>query len=283
MLFLFIGRKVNKIFVKFAGLQLIEEMDKKYALVTGASSGIGYAYARELASRSYDIIAVSNEDEALKEKAATINKDFGVEVVPITIDLGREAAAKELYETVKEKGLTVEVLVNNAGCYHDRDFLDDSEKFNSLILQLHVHTPAMLVYYFGQDMVSRGKGYIINMSSVTSKFGLQRMSTYSSTKGFLQMFSRSIHIELKEKGVYVTCVRPGAVATTLYNLKPGAMKAGLILGYITTPERLARRAVRANFRGRAQITPGLWTKLLQFLVALLPTCLLRLVRKLRIF
>ena len=81
----------------------------------------------------------------------------------------------------------------------------------------------------------------------------------------------------------MTCVRPGAIATTLYNLKPAAMKAGLLVGYIMTPERLARRAVRSALRGRPQITPGFYTKLLNVLVALIPTWMLRLIRRLKIF
>jgi len=259
------------------------ENNGKYALVTGASSGIGLAYARELASRKYNLVTVSNEDSALRDRSAEIAGEFGVDVIPVTMNLATTGAAKELFDFCKERKLEIEFLVNNAGVYHDRDFLDDSEGFNSLIFLLHMYTPAMLVYYFGQDMRQRGHGYIINMSSVTSGFGIQRMSTYSSTKGFLKLFSRSTHIELKEQGVNVCCVRPGAVATTLYNLKPSAVKAGLALGYIITPEKLAHKGVRAVLRGRAQITPGLSTKLLQFLVALLPTCLLRLIRRLKIF
>lgn len=258
-------------------------MSNSYALVTGTSSGIGYTFARELASRSYGIIAVSNEEEALKSRSDEIRKEFGVEVIPVAMDLGRKDSAAELYEICREKGLKVEVLVNNAGVYHDRDYLEDNEEFNSMILFLHVYTPAMLVYHFGKDMEERGRGYIINVSSVTSKFGIQRMASYSSTKGFLQMFSRSIHIELKDKGISVTCVRPGAVATTLYHLKPAAVRTGLALGYIITPEKLARKAVKANFKGRAQLTPGISTKLLEVLVALIPTCVLRLIRKLKIF
>jgi len=258
-------------------------MSKIYAVVTGASSGIGYAYARELASRSYNIVAVSNEDEELKAKAAAISDDFDVDVIPLTLDLSSQDAATVLFSFCKEKGLDVEFLVNNAGVYHDRDFLDDSEGFNSLILMLHMYTPAMLEYHFGKHMVERGRGYIINMSSVTSRFGIQRMSTYSSTKGFLQLFSRSTHIEMKDFGVNVCCVRPGAVATTLYNLKPSAVKTGLALGYIITPQALARKGVKAVLKGRAQITPGLSTKILQFLVSLLPTGLLRLVRIMKIF
>lgn len=252
-----------------------------YALVTGASSGIGYAYARAMGRRGYNLIIVSNVADELSEKAAILRQDFPIEVVEFCLDLGQQDSAKKLYELCKP--YVVEVLINNAGVYHDRDFLDDSEGFNSLILNLHVYTPSMLVYYFGTDMKERRKGYILNMSSVTSDFGAQRLATYSATKGYLRLFSRATHVELKEKGVYVTCVRPGAVATTLYNLKPSAVKAGLIIGYIITPEKLAERGVKAMFRGRSQITPGFSTKLLQFLVALIPTWLLRVIRKLRIF
>jgi len=258
-------------------------MNKTYALVTGASSGIGYQYARVLAEEGYNLLIISNEADAIVEKAEIIKNDYSVDVIPLMRDLGKQESALELYNWCKEQNLEIEVLVNNAGVYHDRDYLDDSAGFNSLILNLHVYTPAMLVYYFGKEMAERGKGYILNMSSVTSKFGIQRMSTYSSTKGFLQLFSRSTHVELKGKGVNVTCVRPGAVATTLYNLKPSAIKAGLFFGYIITPERLARKGVKAMFRGKAQVTPGFFTKLLDFLVALIPTCVLRLIRKWHIF
>lgn len=258
-------------------------MSESYALVTGASSGIGYQYAREMARRGYNLVIVSNEDEALKEKAEIIRSEFGVRVEAITQDLGSHDSARLLYDRCKQEGLTVEVLINNAGVYHDRDFLKDSEVFNNLILMLHVVTPAMLEYYFGQDMVARGRGYILNMSSITSDIAVQRLATYSATKAFLKNFSRCTHIELKGLGVNVCCVRPGAVATGLYNMKPSAVKTGLILGYIITPEKLARKGVNAMFRGRAQITPGFSSKLLVFLVKLLPTCVLRLVRKLNIF
>lgn len=254
-----------------------------FALVTGASSGIGYCYARELASRGYGIIAVSNDEPALMEKAEVIRRDFGVSVDAVVMDLSAADAPETLYHHCRAQGYQVDFLVNNAGVYHDRDFLDDSPEFNRLILMLHVHAPAMLQYYFSGDMAQRGKGYVINMSSVTSGFGIQRMSTYSSTKAFLKMFSRSTHIELYGKGVHVTCVRPGAIATGLYDLKPFALRTGLAVGYIMRPEILARKAVRAALKGRAQITPGFFTCLLQFLVGLIPTALLRLIRKLRIF
>jgi len=256
----------------------------KYALVTGASSGIGYQYARVMASRGYDLIVVSEKEGELSEKSEELKKYFpSVNVVAKVCDLGRQEAAKDMYQFCCDNGYEVEVLINNAGVYHDRDFLNDSEGFNSLILNLHVYTPAMMVYYFGQEMVKRGKGYILNMSSITAKIATQRLATYSSTKAFLRNFTRCVHIELREKGVNVTAVCPGAVATTLYNLKPSAIKTGKILGYIITPERLAEKGVNAMFRGRHRITPGLWNHILLLLIALIPTCALRLVRRLKIF
>ncbi len=258
------------------------ENEKVYACVTGASSGIGFQYARVLAQKGYNLIMVSNE-EAIEEKAALVREEFPVETIALQRDLGTPTAARELYDYCTAQHWVVEVLINNAGVYHDRDFLKDSETFNNLILNLHVNTPAMLMYYFGQDMVERHKGYILNMSSITSNIAVQRLATYSATKAFLKNFSRATHIELYHKGVYVTAVRPGAVNTGLYNISNIATRIGLILGYITTPERLAKKGVRALFRGRAQITPGLWNHVLLFLVALLPTGLLRLIRRWNIF
>lgn len=257
-------------------------MKKTYALVTGASSGIGFEYAVVMAQRDYNLIIVSNE-EAINQKAEELKKDFPeLDILPVVCDLGRQDSAKEMYDWCKERGLDVEVLINNAGVYHDRDYLDDSAGFNSLILNLHVYTPAMMVYYFAKDMVERHKGYILNMSSVTSGFGIQRQATYSSTKGFLRLFSRSTHVELKAKGVNVTCVRPGAVATPLYNLKESDIKMGMAVGAIISPRRLAEKGVDAMFRGKCVITPGFFTKILN-LVPLIPTWALKLIRKWNIF
>ena len=254
-----------------------------YALITGASSGCGYEYARVMAQKGYDLLIVSNE-EAIHDKAQLLRQDYGVEVVSLVRNLGVQEAAKELYEYCQNHQLEVEVLINNAGVYHDRDFLDDSAAFNQLIFNLHMHTPAMLMYHFGQDMVKRGKGYILNMCSITADIAVQRLGSYGATKAFLQNFTRSVHIELKQKGVYVTNMTPGAINTGLYNIRPWLTKMGLVLGYIVQPDYLARRGVKAMMKGRAKVSvPGVWNTILLFFVALIPTCLLRLVRKLNIF
>ena len=254
-------------------------MTDSFALITGASSGMGYCYAQQLAARGYQLLIVSNEP-AIHEKAAVLRNEYPVQVVSLERDLSLPSAAQELHQYCIDNQLEVEVLVNNAGVYHDRDFLLDSERFNSLILNLHMYTPAMLCYYFGQDMVARHKGYILNVCSITSTIAVQRLATYSATKAFLSNFSRALHVELRQKGVIVTDVSPGAVDTGLYNIYPIFTKMGRALGIIVSPEYLVRRALNALFRGRAKTTvPFVWSKLIQLFVALIPTCLLRLIRR----
>lgn len=256
----------------------------KYALITGASSGCGYEYARILAQKGYNLLIVSNED-AIHDKAKILRSDYPVNIISLVRNLGVQDAAKELYEYCTDNHLEVEVLINNAGVYHDRDFMDDSEAFNMLIMNLHMITPAMLIYYFGQEMAKRGKGYVLNMCSVTADIAVQRLGSYGSTKAFLRNFSRSLYVEMKDKGVVITDMTPGAINTGLYNLKPWATKIGLLLGYIVQPDYLVRRGVNAMFRGRAKVSvPFVWNYLLIILVTLfVPTCLLRLIRKTGLF
>ncbi len=252
-----------------------------FALVTGASSGIGLALAKGLAERGYNLLIVSNVEE-IHTAAAELRALYpAVEVLSVVMDLSRQSSARELYEYTRAHGIEVEVLVNNAGVYHDRDILDDSEAFTELIMNLHMHTPAMLCYLFGKEMRARKHGYILNVCSVTSKIVAQRLGTYASTKSFLAAFTRSLHIELKPYGVYVTNVSPGAVDTGLYNIKPVFTRIGKCLGIIASPEMLARRALRALFHGRSKVTvPALFWHLLTFVILLIPTWMLRLIRRL---
>ena len=153
-------------------------MKEHFALVTGASSGMGLEFAKQLAQRGYNLLIVSNVPE-IHDAAEQIKANSqqltanSVEVIPLQLDLGQQSSARELYNYAHEHDIEIEVLVNNAGVYHDRDILDDSEGFTSLIMNLHMYTPAMLCYLFGQDMRERRKGYILNVCWVC------RMRTYT--------------------------------------------------------------------------------------------------------
>ncbi|MBR6304917.1 MAG: SDR family NAD(P)-dependent oxidoreductase [Paludibacteraceae bacterium] len=258
---------------------------KPFALVTGASSGMGLEFAKQLAQRGYNLLIVSNVPEihdAAEQIQSTIkNQKSPIEVLDLVMDLGQQSSARELYEYTHAHDIEVEVLVNNAGVYHDKDILDDSEGFTSLIMNLHMYTPAMLCYLFGQDMKARRKGYILNVCSVTSKMAAQRLGTYGGTKAFLCHFTRALHIELRKYGVLVTDVSPGAVDTGLYSISPVLTKLGKCLGIIVSPQTLVRRALWALFHGWSKTTvPTVFWTILTLIILLIPTCLLRLIRRL---
>lgn len=271
-------------------------MKEHFALVTGASSGMGLEFARQLARRGYNLLIVSNvseiydaaeelrgESQELRAKSQEL-RGKSQEVIALQMDLGKQESARELYEYTQAQAIEVEVLVNNAGVYHDRDILDDSEGFTSLIMNLHMYTPAMLCYLFGKEMRARRKGYILNVCSVTSKMAAQRLGTYGGTKAFLSHFTRALHIELRKYGVHVTDVSPGAVDTGLYSIPPIMTKIGKCLGIIVSPQTLVRRALRALFRGRSKTTiPTIFWRVLGLIILLIPTCVLRLIRRLGLF
>ena len=246
---------------------------------------MGLEFAKQLAQRGYNLLIVSNVPEihdAAEQIQSTIkNQKSPIEVLDLVMDLGQQSSARELYEYTHAHDIEVEVLVNNAGVYHDKDILDDSEGFTSLIMNLHMYTPAMLCYLFGQDMKARRKGYILNVCSGTSKMAAQRLGTYGGTKAFLCHFTRALHIELRKYGVHVTDVSPGAVDTGLYSISPVLTKLGKCLGIIVSPQTLVRRALWALFHGWSKTTvPTVFWTILTLIILLIPTCLLRLIRRL---
>ena len=244
---------------------------------------MGAEYAHQLAGRGYNLLLVDINPQ-VQNVAQLVSAQYQVQAQSLIMDLGTHDAADNLYLFCHEHNIPVEILINNAGLYHDSDIMDDTVDFNRTILNLHVVTPAMLCRLFGEDMRRRGRGYILNVSSITAHIAVQRLGTYGSTKAFLSAFSRSFHIEMKGYGVHVTAVHPGAVDTGLYSIPKWMTRAGLALGMVVTPRYLVRRALGALFAGRAAVTvPWLWSKLLLLGVALIPTCLLRLIRKLNLF
>jgi len=255
-------------------------LSESYALVTGASSGIGIYYAIELAKRGYNLILVSNE-EAIHEVGKSISTNYNslIKVSTLVIDLGQHDSAKHLYEWCKQNSFNVEVLVNNAGVYKNSDFIETSEAFNILQTHLHITTPVMLCYYFGKEMCERRRGFILNCSSITAHMPVQRLALYGSSKRFLKNFSRSLHIELIGKGVGVTTVCPGAVATDLYQLSSKSKKTGTKIGYIITPEKLAKRALKKMFRKKVLYIPWWGNRIFIAIIAALPTWLLKYIRK----
>ncbi len=241
------------------------------ALVTGGSSGIGRSYSEVLA-RDYgcDIVLVSNQEEALAEVAEELREKYSVSVHVLCIDLSKVDSADKVYAFTKERALDVDILINDAGFFFFKEYVSvPAGKIESMLV-LHMVTLAKLCRLYGEDMCRRGKGYVLNMSSMCAWMHFPGIQSYCSTKAFVYNFSRSIRYEFKLHGVSVTVVTPGAVDTPLYGLKPQLRRVAVKLGISITPERLATKAIKRMFAGRRSCMPGLINHIAKPLFMMLP-------------
>lgn len=248
-----------------------------YALITGASSGMGRCYAHELAGRGYDIIAISNREEELQQACEELRAKYSVTTRSITTDLAREGAAKEIYDICLKEDYDIEILVCNAGMLLFSTLTNTAPERLHTIIALHCTTTTLLCRYFGEQMKRRGHGRILIMSSATAWLPYPTISHYSATKGYLKNLAFALWYELRSYGVSVTAVFPGAVDTPFYNLGNGARRLFRALGIMLSAEQVARRGVRAMMRGRRRLTPGLFTKLVVAICAILPAHMLAII------
>ena len=254
-------------------------MADTYALVTGASSGIGLAIARQLALRGYHLLLVSNEKERLEALCPALAKEYRVDVAMMATDLARKEAAQEVYDFCRDKGLEVEVLVNNAGFFFFGEAVEaNTEKAGNMVL-LHTVTSSLLCTLFGKDMKQRKKGYILNNASISGYTSFPGIAYYASTKAYIKLFTQSLRTELRVYGIQVTCLCPGATDTNLYDTKQFNMDLAKKLGIMLSAEKVAAAGVNGLFRNKAVVVPGLVTKVMLFFSLLTPQWVIYLIRK----
>ena len=242
----------------------------KMAVITGGSSGVGLEFSREFASRGYTLALVSNRDGDLADAKQSLEREFRVPVHTLCADLSDVGIAEKILAWCDSIGLQVEVLVNNAGMFFMEYLSPENLGKAETMMGLHVFTPTRMCILFGARMKDRGKGYILNMSSMTARIPAPGIAVYSASKAYLKSFGRSFSYEMRPYGVRVTTVCPAAIDTGLYPLGTRLRKTLRRLGIIRSPHWLARRAVKALFRGRRTISPGLTNALVPALVAILP-------------
>lgn len=246
-------------------------MKKNYAVVTGGSSGIGLAIARELAARGYSLLLVSNQEELLREAVATIHTHYPVQCRALCMDLTEPASAQQIFDYCQTNQLETEVLVNNAGILVFSEVVSVSITKLSAILQLHMNTPVMLCRLFGEQMRSQNKGHILNVSSISSVMPFPGISLYGPTKTFMRYFTRALRHEMKIYGVNVTCLIPGATATALYDPNKVNLKLARQTGVMQSPEYVAGQAIKALLNRQAECIPGWLNKLTVWFVPLIPS------------
>ncbi len=244
-----------------------------WALITGASSGMGLMYADSLASSGNDILLVSNQEEELRRVAVDLSSKYGVKAIPLYQDLAETDAAQKLISYCNGKDIEVEILINNAGMFFFKELYPSDTHRVETMLQLHISTVTRLSILFGNQMKERGHGHILIVSSLAATLPMPGITIYAASKSYLKSFGCSLYFEMRPYGVSVTTVCPPAVATPLYNLSERLLNIGVRCGVIWTPKRLVRRALRAMRHGRRIIKPGLMNIYLPILIALLPKSL----------
>ena len=244
----------------------------RYALVTGAASGMGRIYARRLAQRGYNLVLVDMNAAGLEETASMI--DGGVKVLSIVQDLSHMDAADRIYERTEAEKCEVEVLVNNAGVMFCQGLAETSEKMLNVIMMVHMNTPLMLCRKYVGAMKERGCGYILNISSLAAWMIWPGIGMYGCTKRFVRHYSRELRTECRKTGVSVTNAYFGAVDTPLVPLKESLRKLARVLAVMIRPEKAVDRALKATFRRRRGVMPGLLNKIFLPLIVIVPDCLL---------
>lgn len=217
------------------------------ALVTGASSGIGGEFARQLAARGYDVVLVARRADRLESLAA----DLPTRAHVVPCDLGADAAS--LSQRVAEIGVEVDVLVNNAGFGNHNRFWEIPEERDAAVVRLNCEALVTLTRAFLPAMIERGSGGIINIGSI---FGMQPVpyeAVYGASKAFVASFSDAVRAELRGTGVRVLTVTPGPVETEFQETAGvGGIK---LIGKIPV-ERVVSQALNAFDHDRGSVVPG---------------------------
>lgn len=245
-----------------------------YALITGATSGIGLELALNFARDQINLILVARNEENLKKIQEKIIIEYDVDVVVIPKDLTHDSAVLEIYDEVKEKELNVDYLINNAGFGTFGRFKDLDVDTAKDLVKLNVLSLLEMNKRFVPDMVERQFGYILNVASLASFLPGPIMANYYASKAYVLSLSEAMHEELKEEGIKVSALCPGPVRTNFQEIAK-MKKSETMSSFIMEAKKVADIGYLGLWRGKAVVVPGLTTKALPVLIRLFPRSWIR--------
>jgi short-subunit dehydrogenase len=250
---------------------------RETALITGASGGIGLELARVFAEHGFDLIVVARRESELEAQARHCREKHGVRVQVLPMDLLVPDAPAKLVQQLRDDGLDVHVLVNNAGLIDLGGFADIDVDRHERLLQLNVVVVTSLTRRLLPAMIERGRGRILNVASTSSFQPVPSMALYAASKAFVLSLSESLSEELKGTGVTVTALCPGITKTDMYERAQdqNVMVRHLPELFLSDVEDVAREGYQACVAGRAVVVPGLPNRLLAGAVQLYPRWLVR--------
>lgn len=252
-----------------------------YAIITGAASGMGKCYALQLAEKGYGVLLVDINGEAARELSELITCQYGVPAPVLEIDLTEPNAAEQIVNKCEEEHWQIEILINNAGMLFTTPICETEPEKLRRIIALHQTTPLLLCRAFVPLMKDLGKGYILNISSITAWMDWPVIGMYGSTKRFVKGYSRELRIECKGSPVSVTTAIFGAVDTPLLSKLPlNRWRKWLKrLGFMISPEKATKLALKAMFKRKATLVPCFSDRLAIMFCPLMPSWLLHVLMK----
>jgi len=246
--------------------------NKRYALITGASSGIGYELAKLFAEDGYNLITVARSGDELQQQATEFSQKYGVDVIPMAKDLFQPQAAFELYDEVKAKGLTVDALVNDAGQGQFGLFVEQDIHRLLDIIQLNVKSLTVLTHLFLKDMVARNEGKILQLASIASQLPGPWQAVYHATKAYVLSFTEALISELKDSAVTLTALQPGATDTDFFN-KADMQDSKITDTKLSDPAKVAKDGYEALMSGDDKIISGTKNKVMVGMSNVMPESL----------
>lgn len=241
----------------------------KNALITGTTSGIGKALAEKFASQGANVILVSRDKDKLKQQQLFLQNEYHVTVYYIACDLEKEDAADYIMEQIKQWGILVHILVNNAGFNECGYFRHTDLKKEIEMINLHVRFVTELTKRILVSMEENDYGRILNVGSTGSFIPSPTDAVYSATKAYIMSFSNALCGEYKRTGIKVSTLCPGATQTEFAS-KANIEDTLLFKLAVMKPEKVARIAYSQLMRGKRIIIPGLYNKLLLAFAKILP-------------
>jgi short-subunit dehydrogenase len=247
---------------------MAEVNNNRYALITGATSGIGYELAKLFAEDGYDLIIVARDENELRAKAEEFS-GANINVVSIAKDLFKPEAPFELYDEVKSKDLTVDVLVNDAGQGQYGLFVEQDIRRLLDIIQLNVNSLTVLTHLFLKDMVARNEGKILQLASIASQMPGPWQAVYHGTKAYVLSFTEALIRELKDSAVTMTALQPGATDTDFFN-KAEMQESKILDTKLSDPVKVAKDGYEALMKGDDKIISGAKNKMMVGMSNIMP-------------
>ena len=244
-------------------------MANSWALVTGATAGIGESFTRLLAANNYNIVLVARDLPRLQERATALETKFGISTHVIQADLATDAGCLKIEKYIAEN--QIDALINNAGFGINKAFTMSTLEVEQQLLDVLVRTPMRLMHVALPLMKARNRGIIINVSSVA---GYIAGGTYSASKSYLTVLSESLNTEVSATNVKISALCPGFTRTEFHQRGKMSMK-GLPNFMWLNSDRLVEQSWRDALKGKAVSVPGWQYKLLVLIVETMPRSIVR--------